>query len=43
MIADGKVHREFLKPGNPPEAKFEISAQNIVVREHCNIHGLWKG
>jgi superoxide reductase len=43
VIADGKVCRAFLKPGDPPEAEFEIDADQIVAREYCNIHGLWKG
>ncbi len=42
VIADGKTYREFLKPGNPPAAEFAIRADKIVVREYCNLHGLWK-
>jgi superoxide reductase len=42
VIADGKAYRKFLKPGQKPEALFEIStAEGITVREYCNIHGLW--
>jgi superoxide reductase len=43
IIADGKAYRAFLKPGDAPEATFCIKAQKITAREHCNIHGLWKG
>jgi len=43
IIADGKYCRKFLKPGDKPEALFDISAKEVVVREYCNIHGLWKG
>jgi len=43
VIADGKSYRKFLKPGDAPEAEFEIKAEGIVAREYCNIHGLWKG
>ena len=43
LIADGKAYREFLKPGQPPEALFAVTASNITVREYCNMHGLWKG
>ena len=43
IIADGKAYREFLSPGNAPEASFCISAKEITAREHCSIHGLWKG
>ncbi len=42
VIAEGKVYRKFLDPGNKPEAEFKISAENIEAREYCNIHGLWK-
>lgn len=42
LIADGKTYRAFLKPGDAPEAEFEIAAKNIVAREYCSIHGLWK-
>ena len=41
VIAADKVHRKFLKPGELPEAEFEISDKNIKVRELCNVHGLW--
>ena len=43
IIADGKAYRQFLKPGDAPEATFDIQADKIEAREHCNIHGLWKG
>jgi len=42
IIADGKAYRQFLKPGNTPEAVFDIKANEIEAREHCNLHGLWK-
>ena len=42
IIADGKIYRQFLKLGNKPEATFKIDAQNIIAREYCNIHGLWR-
>lgn len=42
IIVDSRVCRKFLKPGNKPEAEFEIKAEKIEVREYCNIHGLWK-
>jgi len=43
VIADGKAYRQFLKPGEAPEAMFTIDAQQVTAREYCNIHGLWKG
>jgi len=42
VIANGKTCRKFLKPGDKPEAEFEITAKKIEAREYCNIHGLWK-
>jgi superoxide reductase len=42
IIADGAAYRKFLKPGDKPQAKFEIKAVKIEAREYCNIHGLWK-
>ena len=42
VIADGKAYRQFLKPGDAPEATFKIEAQKITAREYCNVHGLWK-
>ena len=42
IIADGRAYRQFLKPGAAPEAIFNIQANKIEAREHCNLHGLWK-
>lgn len=42
LIADGKTYREFLKPGQAPEATFCVEASSVTAREYCNIHGLWK-
>jgi superoxide reductase len=42
LIADGKAYREFLKPGDIPEAIFKIDASQVTAREYCNLHGLWK-
>lgn len=42
VIAEGISYRKFLKPGNKPQAEFEIKSNNIVAREYCNVHGLWK-
>ncbi|MCX5634877.1 MAG: desulfoferrodoxin [Planctomycetota bacterium] len=43
IIADDKAYRQFLNPGQAPEAIFNVKADNIAAREYCNIHGLWKG
>ena len=42
VIANGKSCRKFLKPGDEPEAEFEIDAEQITAREYCSVHGLWK-
>ena len=42
IIADGKSYRQFLKPGDQPVAVFNVDAANIVAREYCNLHSLWK-
>lgn len=42
LIADGKAYRQFLKPGEAPEAVFNITAKQVTAREYCNIHLLWK-
>ena len=43
IMADGKAYRQFLKPGEVPEAVFNIKADGVTAREHCSVHGLWKG
>jgi len=43
ITAEGKAYRQFLKPGQAPEAAFKIEADNGTARECCNLHGLWKG
>ena len=42
LIADGKIYRQFLNPGDAPEAVFQVSASSVVAREYCNLHGHWK-
>lgn len=42
LIADGIAYREFLKPGDKPEASFCVKANKVTAREFCNLHGLWK-
>jgi superoxide reductase len=43
IIEGGKAYRQFLKPGDTPEASFDIQAGQVTAREYCNLHGLWKG
>ena len=42
LTADGKVCRQFLNPGDAPEATFCCQADNVTARAYCNLHGLWK-
>lgn len=42
LIAGDKAYRKLLKPGDAPEAEFKIDAENVLAREFCNIHMLWK-
>ena len=42
LIADGKACRQFLDPGDAPEATFMVEAESVTAREHCNLHGLWR-
>ena len=37
-----KVYRKHLKPGEKPEAFFDIDEEIMFAREYCNLHGLWK-
>jgi superoxide reductase len=41
--AQGKAYRQFLEPGQAPEATFCVKGGAVTAREYCNIHGLWKG
>lgn len=41
LLADGKAYRQFLNPGDKPEAVFPITAKQVSAREYCNLHGLW--
>ena len=44
LLADGKAYRQFLQPGQAAEAVFNVEqATGVTAREHCNVHGLWKG
>jgi len=41
LVVDGSSYRKFLKPGDKPEAFFEVTGASIAAREYCNLHGLW--
>ena len=42
LVANGRVYRQNLEPGQLPEATFSIKADHVTAREYCNLHGLWK-
>lgn len=42
VLVDGKSYRQFLSPGQAPEAVFAVEGTSVAVREHCNKHGLWE-
>jgi superoxide reductase len=43
VVVDGKAYRQFLNPGEAPEATFNVQGDQVTAREYCNLHGLWKG
>jgi superoxide reductase len=43
IITDNGTQRAFLKPGEAPEAEFMLEdTSNIIAKEYCTIHGLWR-
>ncbi len=42
LVADGKVYRQDLAPGQSPEATFCVEAAEVTARAYCNLHGHWK-
>lgn len=42
LVAGSKVQRQFLKPGDAPEAAFQTTAIDVSARAYCNLHGLWR-
>jgi len=42
IVAGDKAYRQFLKPGQAPEAGFCIDGTDAIAREYCSLHGLWK-
>ena len=42
IVAGNKAYRQFLNPGEAPEAAFSVDAEHVTAREYCNLHGLWK-
>ena len=42
ILAEERVYRRYLKPGDKPEVEFRVKAGEIKARGYCNIHGLWE-
>jgi len=42
LVADGKVYRKYLQPGDEPMAEYCVTVSSITARAFCNLHGLWK-
>lgn len=42
IIFDGKIDRQYLKPGEEPVAEFNVAPANLIARAYCNLHGLWQ-
>ena len=42
-VIDGPaVYQRYLQPGDPPEAFFPVTGDGLLVRQLCNLHGLWR-
>ena len=41
VVADGRLERQYLRPGMPPCGKFTVQTPRVVVRGCCTLHGLW--
>jgi superoxide reductase len=41
ITSGAKTYKQFLKPGEAPEAVFPVEGE-WTAREYCNLHGLWK-
>ena len=42
VITGDDAYRQFLHPGDKPQAEFPIKDTKVIAREYCNIHELWK-
>lgn len=43
IINGDYINRKYLKPGDAPEAEFFVEVKpGMVLREYCNVHGLWE-
>ncbi len=43
VFAGDKIYKKYLSSGDAPEVEFELDfTGNVIAREYCNLHGLWK-
>ncbi len=42
LLTTNRVYRVYLSPKDKPEAEFPLINGPFMVREFCNLHGLWK-
>jgi len=42
LLAGETVYRQFLNPGQAPEAEFIVETDQVSAREYCTLHGVWK-
>ncbi len=42
LVWEGRCSRQFLRPGEAPEAEFPAGEGPLVARAYCSMHGLWK-
>jgi superoxide reductase len=42
LMEGTKLQKQFLKPGDAPEAFFKTDAKEVSARSFCNIHDFWK-
>ena len=43
LVTENKSYIQYLKPGDEPVAFFNVKAEKVIAREHCNKHGFWRG
>ncbi len=42
IISEDVIERKYLQPTDPPEAIFIAPVNELLVREFCTVHGLWR-
>ncbi|MGN0233023.1 MAG: desulfoferrodoxin [Bacteroidaceae bacterium] len=42
LVTPTQVLRQELKPGDKPQALFQVQEKHLYARAYCNLHGLWK-